>query len=82
MKYMVEFSLQPGRASKAVELFETRGPNRNPGVTFRSAWIGAESDLIFALVESGDESHVAAAAQTWSESDEYRITRVIDIEQF
>ena len=42
MKYMVEFRLKPGSKSKAVEYFESRGPNRNPGVTFRGAWVVAE----------------------------------------
>jgi hypothetical protein len=79
---MVEFSVKSGNKDKAIQAFEQRGPNRSPGVTFRSAWIGKNSDVVFALVESTDESLVSAAAKTWTESGEFRITPVIDLEQF
>jgi hypothetical protein len=81
MKFMVELGLKAGK-DKAFELFESRGPNRHPGVTFRGAWIGTDSDIAFVLIESADEALVAQAAQSWSEPGESRITRVIDIEQF
>jgi hypothetical protein len=82
MKFMVEFRLKPGRKNHALELFESRGPNRNPAVTFRGAWIGADSDQVFVLVEAPDELHVEQAAESWSQEGEYKITRVIDIEQY
>jgi hypothetical protein len=86
MKFMVEFRIKPGDKDSAVEAFELRGPNRNPGVTFRGAWIGANTDVVYALVESADEAQVAKSAQFWAEQSwahgDHRITPVIDIEQF
>jgi hypothetical protein len=82
MTFMVQFSVKPGNKNKAVETFEKRGPNRNPGVTFRGAWIGSHTDVVYALVESSDESLVTQAARSWSELGDYRITQVIDVEQF
>ena len=82
MRFMVEFRLKPGRKNQAVELFEMRGPNRSPGVTFRGAWIGTDSDLVYVLVEAPDEAHVANVAETWGEHGEAHITQVIDIEQY
>jgi len=82
MKFMVEFSIAPGNKNKAVQAFEQRGPNRNPGVTFHGAWIGKGSDAVFVLVESADESLVTSAAKSWTEFDGFRITQVIDVEQF
>ena len=82
MKFMVEFEFKPGSKNKAVEFFEMRGPNRNPGVTFRGAWIGTDADTVFVLVESADETQVTKASQSWTELGVARITRVIDVEQF
>ena len=82
MKFMIEFRLKPGSMSKAVDAFEKRGPNRNPGVTFRQAWVAASADVVFVLAEGTDEAHVAAAAQAWSEHGQSQIYRVIDAEQF
>ena len=82
MKFMVEFSVHPGNKNKAVQAFEQRGPNRNPGVTFRGAWIGKNADVVFALVESDDESLVTSAAKSWTELGDSRVTPVIDVEQF
>jgi len=82
MKFMVEFRLKPGSRNKAAEAFEQRGPNRSPSVTFRQAWVGTSSDVVFVLVEGSDEAHVAAAAQSWSEHGQSQIYRVIDAEQF
>jgi len=82
MKFLVEFRLKPGSKNKAVELFEVRGPSRNPGVTFRSAWIGIDSDLVFVLLEAANEADVATAAHNWSEHGDARITHVIDIDQY
>ncbi len=82
MKFMIEVTLRPGQKNKAVELFEQRGPNRNPGVIFREGWIAKDSDCAFVLVEGADESLVAGAAKSWSEIGTFRITQVIDFEQF
>ena len=82
MKFMVEFRLKSGHKDHALELFESRGPNRNPGVTFRGGWIGVESDLVFVLVEAPDELQVAKVAENWGVHGESHITRVIDIEQY
>ena len=82
MKFMVEFSVHPGNKNKAVQAFEQRGPNRNPGVTFRGAWIGKNADVVFALVESDDESLVTSAAKFWTELGDFHVTPVIDVEQF
>jgi Domain of unknown function (DUF3303) len=82
MKFMVEFRLKPGSKNKAAEAFERRGPNRNPDVTFRQAWVATSSDVVFVLVEGSDEAHVAAAAQSWSEHGQSQLHRVIDVEQF
>jgi hypothetical protein len=82
MKFMVEFPVRPGNKNRVVEAFEQRGPNRSPGVTFHGAWIGKDSDVVFALVESADESLVTSAAKSWTETGNFRITPVIDLEQF
>ena len=82
MKFMVEFRFKSGRKGHALELFESRGPNRNPGVTFRGAWIGTDSELAFVLVEAPDETHVANVTEAWGVHGESHITRVIDIEQY
>jgi hypothetical protein len=82
MKFIVECQLKPGKKSQTVDLFEQRGPNRHPGVSFCGAWVGAHSDVAFVLVESADESAVRGAANSWSEGSEARITPVIDVEKF
>jgi hypothetical protein len=82
MKFMIEFQLKADRKRAAVELFERIGPNRNPGVAFRGAWIGSRSDLAFVLVESAEESLVAKVAEAWREEGACSIHPVIDIEQF
>ncbi len=82
MKFMVEFQVKPGGKNKVVEAFETRGPNRNPGVTFQGAWIGTNTDVVFALVESESEALVAKAGQSWGEFGAYHIHPVIDVQQF
>jgi hypothetical protein len=82
MKFMVEFQIKPGGLSQAIEQFETLGPSHHPGVTFRGAWVGSHSDVAFTLVESETLELAKKAAEDWSKSGEYRITPVIDIEQF
>lgn len=82
MKFFVEFQIKDGDKNKAAAAFEQRGPNRNPGVAFKGAWIARNDDVAFVLVESADEALVAAAAQSWSEIGDSRITQVTDIEQF
>ena len=82
MKFIVEIQIKDGDKNKAVQAFEQRGPNRNPGVAFKGAWIGRSDDVAFVLVESGDEALVTAVAQSWSEIGDFRITQVIDLEQF
>jgi len=82
MKFMVEFQLQPGIKNKAVEAFEQRGPNRNPGVRFVGAWVGTKDDVAFVLVESADEALVAKAGQSWSDFSQHQIYPVIDVQQF
>ena len=82
MKFIVEFRLKPGSKNKAVDIFETRGPNRNPGVSFRQAWVGTKSDVVFVLVESESESLVISVAQSWGAHGDYQIHPVIEVEQF
>ena len=82
MKCMVEFHLKPGAKEPAIQVFEQRGPNRNPGVTFRGAWIGTHSDIVFVLIESAHEAEVAQAAEAWRPHGEFTIHPVLDIEQY
>ena len=82
MKFFVQFKLKPGNKQKVLELFELRGPNRNPGVTLKGAWIGKKEDVIFVLAESDDETILENAAQEWGQFGEYQITPVIDLEQY
>lgn len=82
MRFIVEFRLKPGSKNKIVDAFELRGPNRIPGVTFREAWIGTKSEVVFVLAESENESLVVQAAESWGEQGEYKITPVINVEQF
>jgi hypothetical protein len=79
---MVELQIKAGSKNEAIQAFEQRGPNRNPGVTFKGAWIGLHTDVAFVLVESAEEPLVSAAAKSWSEIGDFRISPVIDIEQF
>jgi hypothetical protein len=81
MRFMVELRLEPGSKPQVLEAFEQRGPGRCPGVTFRQAWVSAQSDVVFALVDGADEAVVAAAARSWNEAGESKITAVHDIEQ-
>jgi len=81
MKYMVELKLKPGGKDKLLEAFDTRGPNRYPGVSFRNAWIDTHSGVMFILGESNEESLVAEACQAWREHGEFTIHPVIDIDQ-
>ena len=82
MKFMVEFRLRPGSKHKVVEAFELLGPNRRPGVSLRSGWIGMRSDVIFVLVEAENEDLVNQASQTWKEHGVTLIHPVIDAEQY
>ena len=82
MTFMVQFTVKPGNKNKVVELFEQRGPSRNPGVTFRGGWIAAHADVVFVLVDSAEESLVSNAAKSWSEVGDFHITEVIDFEKF
>jgi hypothetical protein len=81
-KFIVEFRLKPGNKNKVLELFELAGPNRSPGVSFRNAWIGTRSDLIFVLCESAEEGPVEQACQKWSDFGEHTIHPVIHHEQY
>jgi hypothetical protein len=82
MKFMVQFRLKPGMKNKAVEFFENRGPNRNPGVTFGGAWIGKDSDVVFVLVESADQAIVTSVGQSWDQFGTHEVFPVLDIQQF
>lgn len=82
MKFMIQFSAIAGDRNKAIAAFEQRGPNRHSGVAFRGAWIGKDTDVVFALVESADEGLVTSAARSWTELGDFRVTPVIDIEQY
>jgi hypothetical protein len=82
MKYMVQFRFQPDNKTSALEKFERLGPNQHSGVAFRSAWIGADSNLAFVLVESASEELVSKAADSWKGHGDISIHSVIDIEQY
>jgi hypothetical protein len=82
MKFFVEFQLQPGNKRKVLELFELRGPSRNPGVALKNAWIAKNDEVIYVLAESEDETHLVNAAKAWGEFGAYKITPVIDLEQY
>ncbi|HEY2894660.1 MAG TPA: DUF3303 family protein [Pirellulales bacterium] len=82
MKFIVEMVLKPGSTYRAMDAFELRGPNRNPGVALRGAWVGIRSELVFALVESEDEALVREASRAWADVGEYKINPVVEIEQF
>jgi hypothetical protein len=82
MKFFVEFQLKPGNKKQVMELFELRGPNRNPGVSLRGAWIGKSEEVIFVLAESEDEEQLVKAAQSWGSYGDYEITPVIDLDQY
>lgn len=82
MKFMVELVLKPGSTYRAMDAFELRGPNRNPGVAFRGAWVGIRSELVFALVESDDEELVRNASRTWADVRDCQIHPIVEIEHF
>lgn len=82
MKFIVEFRLKPGSKNRAMDAFQQRGPNRNPGVSLRAAWVGTSSDVVFALGESDDESLFRQACASWGEVDDFVVHPVVEIEQF
>lgn len=82
MKFFVEFQLKPGNKKQMMEAFDVRGPNRNPGVALRGAWIGKNEEVIYVLAESDDEDLLVKAAQTWGKYGDYEITPVMDLEQY
>jgi len=82
MKYMVHFQFKLDSKAEALDACERLGPNRHPGVTFRSAWIGTNRGVAFVLVESASEELVSKAAETWRKQGEFSIYPVIDIEQY
>jgi hypothetical protein len=82
MKFMVQFQLKPGSKEKALATFESVGPNRSAGVSFRNAWVGTRSDVIFVLGESDDLAAVEKVCQSWSQFGEHQIHAVVDIENF
>lgn len=81
-KFIVEFRLKAGNKNKVVDLFELAGPNRASGVSFRNAWIGTRSELIWVLCESTDEALVEQACEKWKEYGEHAIHPVIHHEQY
>jgi hypothetical protein len=82
MKFIVEMRLKPGSTNPAIEAFELRGPNRTTGVSFRGAWVGVGSEIVFALVESEEERLVQEACLSWAEVGNSVIYPVVEIEQF
>ena len=82
MKYIVQLRLHPGVKNAAFEYFERRGPNQNPGVELRGAWIGKEADLVFALVEGDDPQQIQAAGASWKQFGQFEVYPVTDIEQY
>ncbi len=82
MKFLVEFGIEPGTKNRVLEAFEERGPSRNPGVTFRGAWIGKQANVVYVLAEAAEEAPITQAAKWWSPSSDFKITEVVDIEQF
>jgi hypothetical protein len=82
MKFMIEFRLKPGHKEQVLETFEKTGPNRHPGVTFRGAWVGSRSDVIFVLLESDEgESTVANLAESWKAHGEAKFHAVVDVDE-
>jgi hypothetical protein len=82
MKFFVTCQLKPGNKKKVMEAFELRGPNRNPGVAFRGAWIGKGEEVIFVLAECANEELLHKAAEGWGDFGEYEITPVIDFDEY
>jgi hypothetical protein len=82
INFMVDVRLKPGSKNRAVDTFEQRGPNRDPTVKFHAAWMGANTDIAFVLIESQAETDVASAAENWNALGEIKIHPVIDIEQY
>jgi hypothetical protein len=82
MKFILEYHLKPGAKRALIDAFDLRGPNRIPGVSFRGAWIGTRSEVVYVLGESADEASIAEACQPWREHGDFEIHPVIDIEDF
>lgn len=82
MKYMVEIRLKSGSKDKVMESFELRGPNRNPGVTYKGGWIATREEVVFVLVESDDDTSVEQALKNWNPPADVSVYPVIDIDQY
>jgi hypothetical protein len=82
MKYMAKVQLQPGTKNTVMETFERIGPNRNPGVAFRGAWLGTQADVVFVLVESDDDAAVDRAIQNWNPPGQLELHPVVDVDQY
>lgn len=82
MLYMLKLQISAGKRDQALAEFERRGPNRNPGVKFRGAWIAVKDDTAYALVEGTDEPAIENACQAWSEYGQWSVCPVVDIEKY
>jgi hypothetical protein len=80
--FLIEFRLKPGSKNKMVDQFELQGPDHESGVSFRNAWIGTRSDLIFVLCDSAEEALVDQACRKWNEFGEHTIHPVVHHEQY
>jgi hypothetical protein len=79
---MVEFRFKPESKEKVLAAFEAQGPNRNPGVQFRGAWIGTRSDMAFVLAESEDQALIEKVAESWAHYGSYQIYPVVEVENY
>ena len=79
MKFMVSSGSSRAARTRLIEAFELRGPNRNPGVTFRKALdrqpIGGDFRT---RRKRGRSSSSNRRCQSWAQFGEYQITPVID----
>lgn len=81
MKFMVEFHFPAAEREAILRRFEERGPNRNPGVTFRDAWIGERDPIAYVLVEAADRGLIESTVRQWSDKGTAKVTPVVDVEQ-
>ena len=82
MRYLVELQVKPQSINLILDQFELRGPNRVAGVHFRQAWISKKQDVIYALSDADNEAELLEACHHWDEFGTYRITEVVDIENY
>ena len=76
MLYMVIERFKPGRAGEIYRRFAERGRMMPEGLRYVSSWIDFRFERCFQVMETDDESHLAAWTAHWDDLIEFEIVPV------